>query len=86
MIKIIKSQANEYSYIMICLYEGKRNSRYLIKSIKECEDRARLMELGFVSTLVTIKAIGYRKGVFLVGLRGFEIIISGALAKNIEVE
>lgn len=71
---------------MICLYEGKRNSTYLIKSIKECEDRARLMELGFVSTPVTIKAIGYRKGVFLVRLRGFEIIISGALAKNIEVE
>lgn len=71
---------------MITLYETKRKKIYYIKNILPCDDRIRLMELGLINTKILVKAIGFRKGVFLIALRGFEIIIAKELSRYIEVE
>ena len=68
---------------MISLLSAKRNKEYYIKDILQNKDKDRLLELGFINCKIIVKHIGFFKGVFLVSLRGFEIILSKDIAKNI---
>ncbi len=73
-------------YNMLSLYNASVGKQYKIIKINEIKDKLRLIELGFIGCFVKVKAVGIGKGVFLLSLRRFDIILSASLCKEIMVE